>query len=102
MHESDAVVRLHHLPLFGVLVFSRIRHTRSRCPCWAGHPTTMQRCAWREPPNPGARAYEPCALRMLLNSMVADAARKLGVSHEVLPSKFVVAGATAIMCGPAR
>jgi len=44
----------------------------------------MQRCAWYEPRNPNAKAHGPWALRMLLNSTGADAARKLGVSEETI------------------
>jgi transposase len=82
LHGLDAAVRLRHLPLFDVPVFVEIWPTRARCPTWAGHPTTMQRCAWDEPRSPHTNAYEPWALRMLINATVADAARTLGSSEE--------------------
>ena len=84
LHGLDAVVRLRHLPLFDVPVFVELRPKRYRCPSCAGNPTTTQRCAWYEPRSPNTKAYEQWALRMLINSTVADAARKLGVSEETI------------------
>lgn len=84
LHGWDAVVRLRHLPLFDVPVFVEIRPKRYRCPYCSGNPTTTQRCAWYEPRSPNTKAYEQWALRMLINSTVADAARKLGISEETI------------------
>jgi transposase len=80
----DAAVRLRHLPWFDVPVFLEMRPTRYRCPYGAGNPTTTQRGAWDEPRSPNTNAYEPWALRTLLNATVADAARKLGVSEATI------------------
>ena len=84
LHGVDAVVRLRHLPLFDVAVFVEIQPKRYRCPYCTGNPTTTQRCEWYEPRSPHTKAYEQWALRMLINSTVADAARKLGVSEETI------------------
>jgi transposase len=84
LHGLDAVVRLRHLPLFDMPVFIELRPKRYRCPYCAGNPTATQRCAWYEPRSPNTKAYEQWALRMLINSTVADAARKLGVSEETI------------------
>jgi transposase len=84
LHGVDAVVRLRHLPLFDVPVFIELRPKRYRCPSCSGNPTTTQRCEWYEPRSPNTNAYEQWALRMLINSTVADAARKLGVSEEII------------------
>jgi transposase len=84
LHGLDAVVRLRHLPLFDVPVFVEIRPERYRCPSCSGSPTTTQRCEWYEPRSPNTKAYDQWALRMLINSTVADAARKLGVSEETI------------------
>jgi transposase len=84
LHGLDAVVCLRHLPLFDVPVFVELRPKRYRCPYCAGNPTTTQRCAWYEPRSPNTKAYEHWALRMLINSTVADAARKLGVLEETI------------------
>jgi transposase len=84
LHGLDAVVRLRHLPLFDVPVFIEIRPKRSRCPYCAGNPTTTQQGEWYEPRRPNTKAYEQWALRMLINSTVTDAARKLGVSEETV------------------
>jgi transposase len=84
LHGLDAVVRLRHLPLFDVPVFIEIRPKRYRCPYCTGTPTTTQRCAWYEPRSSNTKAYEPWALRLLINSTVTDAARKLGGSEETI------------------
>jgi transposase len=83
-HGLDAAVRLRHLPLFDLPVFVELRPKRYRCPYCAGHPTTTQRCEWYEPRSPNTKAYEPWALRLLINSTISDAARKLGVSEETI------------------
>jgi transposase len=83
-HGWDAAVRLRHLPLFDVPVFVEIRPKRYRCPYCAGNPTTTQPCEWYETRSPNTKAYEHWALRMLINSTVADAARKLSVSEETI------------------
>jgi transposase len=84
LHGLDAVVCLRHLPLFDVPVFVEIRPKRYRCPYCAGNPTTTQRCEWYEPRSPNTKAYEQWALRMLINSTVVDAARKLRISEETI------------------
>src|SRR5882724_12961264 len=73
-----------HLPLFDVPVCVEIRPKRYRCPSGSGSPTTTPRCAWYEPRSPNTQAYDQWAWRMLINSPVADAARKLGVSEETI------------------
>jgi transposase len=84
LHGWDAAVHLRHLPLFDGPVFREIRPKRSRCPSCTGTPTTTQRCEWYEPRSPNTNAYEQWAVRMLINSTGADAARKLGVSEETI------------------
>jgi transposase len=84
LHGLDAAVRLRHLPLFDVPVFLEIQPKRYRCPACVGTPTTTQRCAWYEPRSPNTKAYEQWALRMLINSTVADVARKLAISEETI------------------
>jgi transposase len=84
LHGVDAAVRLRHLPLFDVPVLLEIRPKRYRCPYCSGNPTTTQRCEWYEPRSPNTKAYEQWALRMLINSTVADAALTLGVSAETI------------------
>ena len=84
LHGWDAVVRLRPLPLFDVPVFVELRPKRSRCPCCSGNPTTTQRCEWYEPRCPHTQAYEPWAVRMVINATVTDAAHTLGVSEEAI------------------
>jgi transposase len=84
LHGWDAIVLLRHLPLFDVPVFVEMRPKRYRCPYCSGHPTTTQPCQWYETRSPNTKAYEPWALRMLINSTVSDAARKLSVSEETI------------------
>jgi transposase len=84
LHGWDAAVHLRHLPLFDVPVVLEIRPKRYRCPYCTGNPTTTQQCEWDEPRSPHTNAYEQWALRMLINSTVADAARTRGVSEETI------------------
>jgi len=84
LHGLDAVVRLRHLPLFDVPVVIELQPKRYRCLDGAGNPTTTQWCEWYEPRSPNTKAYEPWALRRLINATVADAARTLGVSEETI------------------
>jgi len=84
LHGLDVVVRLRHLPVFDVPVFVEIRPKRYRCPYCAGNPTATQRCAWYEPRSPNTKASAQWALRLLINSTVVDAARKLGISEETI------------------
>jgi transposase len=84
LHGRDAVVRLRHRPWFDVPVFVELRPKRFRCPYCVGHPTTTPRGAWDEPRSPTTKAYAPGALRMLSNSTVTDAARKLGIAEETI------------------
>jgi transposase len=84
LHGWDAVVCLRHLPWFDVPVVVELRPKRYRCPYGSGHPTTTQRCAWYEPRRPNTKAYEPWALRLVINSTVADAARTRGGSEETI------------------
>jgi transposase len=84
LHGLDAVVRLRHLPRFEVPVFLEIRPTRYRCLYCAGNPTTTPRCDWYQPRSPNTKAYEPWAVRLLINSPVTDAARTLGMSEETI------------------
>jgi transposase len=83
-HGWDTAVHLRPLPLFDVPVFVEIRPKRYRCPYCSGNPTTTQPCAWYETRSPNTKAYEPWALRLLLNSTVSDAARKLSVTEETI------------------
>jgi hypothetical protein len=82
LHGWDAGVRFRPLPLFDVPVCVESRPTRSQGPSCAGHPTTTPRGVGYEGRSPHTPAYEPWALRRLINSTVADAARTLGVSEE--------------------
>jgi hypothetical protein len=83
LYGWDTAVRLRHLPLFDVPVFVEIRPKRYRCLYCSGNPTTPP-CEWYEPRSPNTKAYEQWALRMLINSTVWDAARKLDVSEETI------------------
>ena len=83
-HGLDAAIRLRHLPLFEIPVFIEFRPKRYRCPFCEGTPTTTQRLSWHELRSPNTRPYEQWLLRMLINSTVADVARKLKISDETV------------------
>ena len=83
-HGFDAAIRLRHLPLFETPVFIEFRPKRYRCPFCEGKPTSTQRLSWHELRSPNTKPYEQWLLRMLINSTVADVARKLAISAETV------------------
>ncbi len=83
-HGFEPAIRLRHLPLFETPVFIEFRPKRYRCPFCEGKPTTTQRLSWHELRSPNTKPYEQWLLRMLINSTVADVARKLTISEETV------------------
>ncbi len=83
-HGLDTAIRLRHLPLFEIPVFIEFRPKRYRCPFCEGTTTTTQRLSWHELRSPNTKPYEQWLLRMLINSTVADVARKLTISDETV------------------
>ena len=83
-HGFDAPIRLRHLPLFEVPVYLELRPKRYRCPQCPGGPTTTQRCSWYNPRSRSTKAFERWALRCLIDSTLADTARKLRTSEEIV------------------
>jgi transposase len=83
-HGLDDPIRLRHLPIFDVPVFLELRPKRFRCPDCPGGPTTTQRCAWYRPRSRSTTAFEHWALRCLIDSTIAETARKLSTTEEML------------------
>lgn len=83
-HGLDSAIRLRHLPIFDVPVFLELRPKRYRCRFCDGAPTTTQRLDWYEPRSSNTRAYEQWLLRMLINTTVADVARKFDLTEELV------------------
>ncbi|NER31785.1 MAG: ISL3 family transposase [Symploca sp. SIO1C4] len=83
-HGFDSPLRLRHLPLFDVPVFVELQPKRYRCPFCAKNPTTTQRLSWYKLRSPNTKPYEEWLLRLLINSTVADVARKLCISEETV------------------
>ena len=83
-HGFEPAIRLRHLPLFETPVFIEFCPKRYRCPFCEGKPTTTQRVSWHELRSPNTKPYEQWLLRMLINSTVADVARKLTISEETV------------------
>ena len=63
------------------LSFDPLRYQCHHC---EGKPTTTQRLSWHELRSPNTKPYEKWLLRMLVNSTVADVARKLELSDETV------------------
>ncbi len=84
LHGLGEPIRLRHLPIFEQSVFLELRPKRYRCRYCERRPTTTQRCGWYDERSPNTRAYEQMALRLLVNSTLADTARKLSVSEETI------------------
>jgi transposase len=83
-HGVDSAIRLRHLRLFETPVLIEICPKRYRCPFCEGHPTTTQRLSWHELRSPNTKPYEQWLLRLLVNSTIADVARKLNISDETV------------------
>ena len=83
-HGVDTAIRLRHLPVFETPVLIEIRPKRYRCPFCEGHPTTTQRLSWQALRSPNTKPYEQWLLRLLVNSTMADVARKLTITDETV------------------
>ncbi len=83
-HGFDEPIRLRHLPLFDTPVWIEFRPKRYQCHHCNGQPTTTQRLSWHELRSPNTKTYEQWLLRMLINSTIADVARKLEITDEIV------------------
>jgi transposase len=83
-HGHDAPIRLRHLPILGRDVYIEIRPRRYVCRACAGNPTSTQRCTWYTPNRPCTHAYEQWVLRALINSTIADVARRERLGYEAV------------------
>ena len=83
-HGFDKALRLRHLPLFEASVFVELRPKRYRCEFCKNKPTTTQKLNWHEHRSPNTKPYERWLLRMLINSTVADVAKKLAIGEGVV------------------
>ena len=82
LHGYADAIQLRHLPVFGQVVYIRIRPKRYRCPYCQGHPTTTQRLSWYSPRSGCTHAYEDHILLQLVNSTVQDVSHKEALSYE--------------------
>lgn len=83
-HAFSDPVRLRHMPIFDHKVWIIIRPKRFRCPTCDGGPTSTQRLSWYELGHATTNGFDRFCLRMLVNSTIADAARKLGVRESLV------------------
>ena len=83
-HGFDQPIHLRHLPLFETPVVIELRPKRYQCHHCDVQPTTTQRLRWHELRSPNTKPYEQWLLRMLINSTVADVARKLVLTDETV------------------
>ena len=83
-HGFDQPIQLRHLPLFETPVLIELRPKRYQCHHCDSKPTTTQRLSWHEPRSPNTKPDEQWLLRMLINSTVADVARKLELTDETV------------------
>ena len=82
LHGFDQSIRVRHLPVFGQSVYIEFRPKRYRCGHCDGHPTTTQRLSWHDVRSPNTKPYEKWLLGLLVNSTVADVAKRLAISEE--------------------
>lgn len=71
-------------PFLEFPVYLEIRQKCYRCRDCDNTPTSTQSLDWHEHRSPNTKPYENWLLRMLVNSTVADVARKLGGSEGIL------------------
>jgi transposase len=83
-HGLDRPIQLRHLPLFETPVVIELRPKRYQCHHCDGQPTTTQRLSWHELRSPNTKPYEQWLLKILINSTVADVARKLELTEETV------------------
>ncbi|MGH9852391.1 MAG: transposase family protein [Blastocatellia bacterium] len=83
-HTYGRTVRLRHLPILGRRVYLELRPKRFECRKCPDRPTTTQQLDWYDPHSPHTKAYEQSLLISLINSTIADVARKQGVSEEAV------------------
>jgi transposase len=82
LHGLDQPIQVRHLPVFGQSVYIEFRPKRYRCGHCDGHPTTTQRLSWHDVRSPNTKAYEKWLLGLLVNSTIADVAKRLAISEE--------------------
>ena len=82
LHGLDQSIQVRHLPVFGQSVYIEFRPKRYRCGHCDSHPTTTQRLNWHDVRSPNTKAYEKWLLGLLVNSTVADVAKRLAISEE--------------------
>lgn len=80
-HGNDKSIRLRHLPIFEQPVYVELRPKRYQCRDCKGKPTTTQRLSWQKLRSPNTKPYEQWLLKCLVNSTVADTAKKLDISE---------------------
>src|SRR5215470_1222089 len=83
-HGLDQPRLLRHLPLFGRVVYLRLRPKRFRCPWCDDHPTTTQILDWYDPNALHTKAYERHLIVQLVNSTLTDVEAKEDVSTDAL------------------
>jgi transposase len=83
-HGHDDPIQLRHLPILNRPVFIAIRPRRYRCPWCRRGPTTTQRCSWYDQGRPHTKAYDRWLLLCLINSTIADVARKEGLGYKAV------------------
>src|ERR671933_1500265 len=83
-HGVDEPRLLRHFPIWGRVVYLRIRPKRFRCPWCEGHPTTTQQLDWYDPNALHTKAYERHLILQLVNSTLSDVEAKEDVTYDAL------------------
>lgn len=78
-HGTDEARLLRHLPVFGRVVYLRLRPKRFRCPWCDNHPTTTQQLDWYDPQALHTKAYAHHRMLQLINRTITD----VGIKEDV-------------------
>src|SRR5918997_2640323 len=83
-HGYDQALEVRHLPLCGRPVILRLRPKRYRCRYCEGVVTTTERAEWYDAKAGCTKAYAEFLLLELVNRTLQDAAKKHGVTYDVV------------------
>jgi transposase len=83
-HEHGPELELRHLPLYGRQVILRLRPKRYRCLYCEGAVTPTERADWYNAKAGCTKAYAEFLLLELVNGTLQDAAKKRGVTYDVV------------------
>lgn len=83
-YGKGQIIRLRHLPIFGMKTFIEIQSLRGICKNCDDHPTTTQQMDWYEQKSHHTKAYEKQILLSLINSTISDVSLKEDLGYDAI------------------